>query len=98
MERIPINLVPNFSLLDTIRDEAINLFSYQQVCPETLTQVEYYFQMRVEEEVAKGEFRPSFITPDNRVAVFKSVKAFQDEVNPTMVRLIPIWVYKEEGL
>ena len=96
MEQMPFYSVPGAAIIDQIVAESREHFLWLQQTPENLVRLENFLNERIEEEIALGNFRDTFITPANQLARFDGLAVRKDPTDPLMMRVIPVWVLVKE--
>lgn len=95
VEYVELSKAPGFDVLNDIMAEARGLFMYEALTDELVERMGYYFNNRVREEIAEGNFRVSFFTPSGRVALYKQITIRKDPEDPMSVLVLPKWVYMD---
>ena len=96
LERLKMNEAPNEYIFMKILEEVKDRYEFAAIHPSVLSSIAAYMNQRVDEEIHRGEFRTSFITPNNRVVSFVEIRVFQSEQDPQILNFTPLWVYEDE--
>jgi hypothetical protein len=97
IERLDVRNTPLFLPLEEIMGEARKKFMYCAITADLVYQIDNFINKRIQQEIAEGNVRETFVTPNNRVAKFDSVLVDVDPTDPTQLRINPLWVYEKDN-
>lgn len=96
IDHMSVLLAPGYDILNDIMDEAKWIFMGNALTEDTIYRMDDYFNRRIEEEIAMGNFRTSFVTPTNRVATYECIDVRRNPYKVGAVQVTPIWNYEDE--
>lgn len=98
IERLDVRNTPLFEALEEIMGEAREKFMYLAITPERVHEIENFINDKLQEEIAAGRVRDTFVTPNNRVARFEAALIDINPEDATELRVHPLWVYEKDNI